>query len=125
MGKAISQSALITVEFFLFKRVDQFNGRQGSWPGGLVKIIVEIAIGQSLLTQTAWPSVPAVHAVGFLSGLAYAHYSCGGRNLIVKTPVLMDPGCENKGGRVYKRSDSEDGAMPHHLHLRNGEIDDA
>jgi len=37
--------------------------------GAALKIIVEINAGQALLTQTAWPSVPTVHAVGFLSGL--------------------------------------------------------
>jgi len=49
----------------------------------------------------------------------------GGRNIFINTPVLIDPGCENIGGRVYTRSDSEDGAMPHHFHMRNGEIDHA
>jgi rhomboid family GlyGly-CTERM serine protease len=37
--------------------------------GAVVKIIVEINAGQALLTQTAWPSVPTVHAAGFLCGL--------------------------------------------------------
>jgi rhomboid family GlyGly-CTERM serine protease len=37
--------------------------------GAIVKIVVEICAGQALLTQTAWPSVPEVHAAGFLSGL--------------------------------------------------------
>ena len=40
--------------------------------GAVVKIIVEINAGQALLTQTAWPSVPTVHAVGFLCGLVLA-----------------------------------------------------
>ena len=40
--------------------------------GAIVKIVLEISSGQTLLTQTAWPSVPEVHAVGFLSGLALA-----------------------------------------------------
>jgi rhomboid family GlyGly-CTERM serine protease len=40
--------------------------------GAVVKIIVEINAGQALLTQTAWPSVPMVHAVGFLCGLVLA-----------------------------------------------------
>ena len=40
--------------------------------GAAVKIIVEINTGQALLTQTAWPSVPTVHAVGFLCGLVLA-----------------------------------------------------
>lgn len=40
--------------------------------GALLKIVVEINTGQSLLTQTAWPSVPDVHAAGFLSGLILA-----------------------------------------------------
>ena len=40
--------------------------------GAVVKIIVEIYAGQALLTQTVWPSVPAVHAVGFLCGLVLA-----------------------------------------------------
>jgi len=35
-----------------------------------LKILVEINMGQALFTQTAWPSVPAVHAAGFVSGLA-------------------------------------------------------
>ncbi len=39
--------------------------------GAAVKILVEINSGQALLTQTAWPSVPTVHAVGFLCGLIY------------------------------------------------------
>jgi rhomboid family GlyGly-CTERM serine protease len=34
-----------------------------------LKIIVEIHVGQALLTRTAWPSVPTVHAAGFLCGL--------------------------------------------------------
>lgn len=38
--------------------------------GAIAKIALEINSGQALLTQTAWPSVPEVHAVGFLSGLA-------------------------------------------------------
>lgn len=37
--------------------------------GVAVKIIVETALGQAVITQTAWPSVPATHAVGFLCGL--------------------------------------------------------
>jgi hypothetical protein len=32
---------------------------------------VEINTGQALLTRTAWPSVPAAHAAGFVSGLVY------------------------------------------------------
>jgi len=39
--------------------------------GAAVKILLEINSGQALLTQTAWPSVPTVHAVGFLCGLIY------------------------------------------------------
>ena len=37
--------------------------------GAALKILVEINVGQALFTQTAWPSVPTVHAAGFLSGL--------------------------------------------------------
>jgi rhomboid family GlyGly-CTERM serine protease len=37
--------------------------------GAVAKIFVEISAGQALLTHTAWPSVPEVHAAGFLSGL--------------------------------------------------------
>jgi rhomboid family GlyGly-CTERM serine protease len=33
------------------------------------KIIIEIHSGQALLVQTAWPSVPTVHAAGYLIGL--------------------------------------------------------
>jgi len=39
--------------------------------GAAVKILVEIKAGQALLTQAAWPSVPTVHAVGFLCGLVF------------------------------------------------------
>ena len=37
--------------------------------GAAAKICIEMMGKQSLLTQTAWPSVPEVHAVGFLCGL--------------------------------------------------------
>jgi hypothetical protein len=37
----------------------------------IAKIIPEIQSGQALLTHTAWPSVPEVHAVGFLCGLGW------------------------------------------------------
>jgi rhomboid family GlyGly-CTERM serine protease len=37
--------------------------------GTVAKILVEINTGQAVLTQTAWPSVPTVHAAGFLCGL--------------------------------------------------------
>lgn len=38
--------------------------------GGVVlKIAVESYLGEALMTRTAWPSVPATHAVGFLCGL--------------------------------------------------------
>ncbi len=40
--------------------------------GAVVKIILEISSGQAILTQTAWSSVPEVHAVGFLCGLVLA-----------------------------------------------------
>ncbi len=35
----------------------------------VIKIAAEVFIGQGLLTHTAWPSVPTVHAAGFLGGL--------------------------------------------------------
>ena len=38
----------------------------------VLKIVVEMNSGQALLTQTAWPSVPAVHAAGLISGLISA-----------------------------------------------------
>ena len=38
----------------------------------VLKIFVEINTGQSLVTQTAWPSVPVAHAAGYLSGLVLA-----------------------------------------------------
>jgi rhomboid family GlyGly-CTERM serine protease len=37
-----------------------------------MKIVLEIHLGQALLTETAWPSVPTAHAAGFLCGLALA-----------------------------------------------------
>lgn len=42
--------------------------------GAAVKILVEIDSGQALLTHTAWPGVPVVHAAGFLCGLVFG---CG------------------------------------------------
>jgi rhomboid family GlyGly-CTERM serine protease len=38
--------------------------------GAVAKILLEISSGGALLTETAWPSVPEVHAVGFMCGLA-------------------------------------------------------
>jgi rhomboid family GlyGly-CTERM serine protease len=37
--------------------------------GAAVKIIVEVHLGQALLSDTAWPSVATAHAAGFLSGI--------------------------------------------------------
>jgi len=48
--------------------------------GAALKIIVEIDAGQALLTRTAWPSVPAAHAVGFLCGLVLALWMWGAGN---------------------------------------------
>ena len=48
--------------------------------GAIAKIVLEIRGGQALLTHAAWPSVPEVHAVGFLCGLA----------LTVVLPMLND-----------------------------------
>jgi rhomboid family GlyGly-CTERM serine protease len=45
--------------------------------GVAAKIIVETALGQAVITQTAWPSVPATHAAGFLSGLICAGITGG------------------------------------------------
>lgn len=36
------------------------------------KIAMEMLLGQALLVQTAWPSVPSAHAVGFFCGLLLA-----------------------------------------------------
>ncbi len=40
--------------------------------GAVLKIAWEMAAGEALLTATAWPSVPEVHAVGFVCGLLMA-----------------------------------------------------
>ena len=40
--------------------------------GAVAKILLEVGAEQALLTETTWPSVPEVHAVGFLTGLALA-----------------------------------------------------
>ncbi|MCU7812842.1 MAG: hypothetical protein KZQ77_16680, partial [Candidatus Thiodiazotropha sp. (ex Notomyrtea botanica)] len=40
--------------------------------GAVAKFLLEISSGQALLTQTLWPSVPEVHAVGFLTGVMLA-----------------------------------------------------
>jgi rhomboid family GlyGly-CTERM serine protease len=37
--------------------------------GAAAKILVEMAAGGALFTDTAWPSVPEAHAVGFACGL--------------------------------------------------------
>jgi len=37
-----------------------------------LKIVLEIQLGQALLTDTAWPSVPSTHAAGFVCGLVLA-----------------------------------------------------
>lgn len=40
--------------------------------GAVAKVVLEISSGEAILTQTAWASVPEVHAVGFLSGMVLA-----------------------------------------------------
>jgi rhomboid family GlyGly-CTERM serine protease len=35
------------------------------------KILVEMAVGGALLTDTTWPSVPQAHAMGFVCGLSW------------------------------------------------------
>jgi len=37
--------------------------------GAVAKVLLEIVTGQAVFTQTAWPSVPEVHAVGLLIGI--------------------------------------------------------
>ena len=39
------------------------------------KITIEVVAGEALFTHTAWPSVPVVHAVGFMAGLLVAWVS--------------------------------------------------
>jgi rhomboid family GlyGly-CTERM serine protease len=36
--------------------------------GAVIKIAVEAAAGAAVFTHTAWPSVPAVHAIGLVAG---------------------------------------------------------
>ena len=36
--------------------------------GAGLKILIEIQLGQAMLTQTAWPSLPQAHAAGFVCG---------------------------------------------------------
>ncbi len=55
--------------------------------GAIGKIILEITGGQALLTQTAWPSVPEVHAVGFLCGLVLAVVIAAIRDIFRKTDL--------------------------------------
>ena len=38
--------------------------------GAGLKILVEMQLGQAVLTQTAWPSLPRAHAAGFACGAA-------------------------------------------------------
>ena len=61
----------------------------------------------------------------FFYDLVYAPGFCGGCNILIKSPVLITSACANDGGRVGKHTDSEDGAVLHNFHRRNGEIDHA
>jgi rhomboid family GlyGly-CTERM serine protease len=36
--------------------------------GAALKILLELQLGEALLTRTAWPSVPAAHAAGYVAG---------------------------------------------------------
>lgn len=40
--------------------------------GAILKILWEVGSGEALFTSTLWPSVPEVHAAGFVSGLFVA-----------------------------------------------------
>lgn len=63
--------------------------------GAVVKIFVEINAGQALLTQTAWPSVPTVHAAGFLCGLVL------GWGFWMTDNRVYEPKSHNKGNIHY------------------------
>ena len=63
--------------------------------GAVVKIFVEINAGQALLTQTAWPSVPTVHAAGFLCGLVL------GWGFWMTDNSVYEPKSHNKGNIHY------------------------
>jgi len=77
--------------------------------GVISKILLEIYQGQALLTHTAWPSVPEVHAVGFLCGLVleywYRKIPKNGQNPVCQAnqhfPVKIDT-CQ-KHRQTYNR----------------------
>jgi len=57
------------------------------WVTGLAavaKIMLEIASGQALLTSPAWPSLPQVHGVGFLTGMVLAARAASCKRLVHK-----------------------------------------
>jgi len=56
--------------------------------GAALKIVVEIKTGHSLVTQTAWPSVPATHAAGFICGLLLAAGGIARRAKYRSPPVV-------------------------------------
>ncbi len=56
--------------------------------GAVAKIVWELAAGGALLTSTLWPSVPEVHGVGFVCGLALALVTRRSYRVQGRTPCL-------------------------------------
>lgn len=57
------------------------------------KIVVELSTGRVLFTNTAWPGVPSVHAVGFAVGLLLSVVWC----LLRRNPGVL---LKSKGRRI-------------------------
>jgi len=51
-----------------------------------LKIGLELRLDGALLTRTAWPSVPAVHAVGYTTGWLFCLAGSGARNALTAAP---------------------------------------
>lgn len=50
--------------------------------GAALKIVLELQLDEALLTRTAWPSVPAVHAAGYAAGWLFCLAGSGARNAL-------------------------------------------
>lgn len=66
-----------------------------------LKLVVEASIGQGMLVQTAWPSVPMAHVAGFLGGtLLWLWTAQHDGHTMARVPPLAQPiGPPNRGRR--------------------------
>ncbi len=81
----------------------------------VLKIAVEILVGQGLVIQTVWPSVPTAHAAGFLGGLGLVmlvrtvHCATSSLRHYGKTALVprSKTGVENRPTNLYVRFSDE------------------